>query len=125
MSIHDCSLPQELPGVRRFLARHGLELTRDLLKLRRADVLGQSRFQREEKLGQLNAFGRLVEEAAGEPCWSLSQLALRGADLIALGVPAGPDVGRLLKQGLEAVIDGKIPNRREALLDWLREQGEL
>lgn len=125
VSIHDCSLPQELPGVRRFLARHGLELTRDLLKLRRADVLGQSRFQREEKLGQLNAFGRLVEEAAREPCWSLSQLALRGADLIALGVPAGPDVGRLLKQGLEAVIDGKIPNRREALLDWLREQGEL
>ena len=39
VSIHDCSLPQELPGVRRFLARHGLELTRDLLTVVRRQGL--------------------------------------------------------------------------------------
>ena len=122
IAIHDCTLPTDLPAARRFLARHGLELTRDLLELRRADVLGQSPFRREEKLGQLSAFAALVDRAAEQPCWSLRQLALKGSDLTARGMPPGPAVGRALRSVLEAVMDGAVPNRREDLLAWLEGQ---
>ena len=121
VGMHDCTLPRDLPQTRRFLAKHGLEITRKLLSLRRADVLGQSSFQRQEKLDLLDSFGALVDQAEAEgPCWSLEQLELKGSDLIAQGVQPGPEIGRSLKRALEAVLDGEVVNRREALLEWLR-----
>lgn len=123
--MHDCTLPGDLPQTRRFLARHGLELTRKLLQLRRADVLGQSSFQRQDKLRLLDAFSTLVDQAEAEgPCWSLDQLELKGSDLIQGGMVPGPQVGRSLKRALEAVWDGKVSNRREALLEWLSSHPE-
>lgn len=121
VGMHDCTLPRDLPQTRRFLAKHGLETTRKLLLLRRADVLGQSSFQRQDKLELLEAFAALVDRAEAEgPCWSLEQLELKGSDLIAQGVQPGPEIGRSLKRALEAVLDGEVVNRREALLEWLR-----
>ena len=118
--------PQELPGVRRFLARHGLELTRDLLKLRRADVLGQSAFSGRRSWGQLNAFGRLVEEAAGGALLVAAPAGAPGGGLDCLGSSYRSGCGlRAAETRAGSRHRRKIPNRREALLDWLRETGEL
>ena len=38
---------------------------------------------------------------------------LRGGDLIAIGVPEGPTVGRLLKDLLAARLDGLVETREE------------
>ena len=38
------------------------------------------------------------------------------ADLMDAGIPAGPDVGATLQMLLTAVMEGKLPNEREALL---------
>ena len=35
---------------------------------------------------------------------------------MALGLPAGPQLGGILKELLSAVIDGELPNQKEALL---------
>lgn len=48
-------------------------------------------------------------------------LALSGGDLIALGCPPGPGLGRILDSLLAAVLSGELPNRREALLLRARE----
>jgi hypothetical protein len=46
------------------------------------------------------------------------QLAIDGHDLVReLGLPPGPEIGRLLATLLEAVLDDPGLNRREALLD--------
>ena len=63
VSLHDRSLPEDLPQTRRFLAKTGLDGARELLVLRRADVMAQSEYQRKYKLGQLDAFARLLDEA--------------------------------------------------------------
>jgi hypothetical protein len=47
---------------------------------------------------------------------SRAGLAVGGADLLALGVPGGPELGRLLSRLLEAVLDDPALNTREALL---------
>jgi hypothetical protein len=39
-----------------------------------------------------------------------------GADLLAMGVPAGPELGRLLSRLLDAVLEDPALNTREALL---------
>ena len=43
-------------------------------------------------------------------------LAVSGADLLAMGVPAGPELGRLLSRLLDAVLEDPALNTREALL---------
>jgi hypothetical protein len=47
---------------------------------------------------------------------SRSQLAITGTDLLALGIPAGPELGRLLTRLLETVIEDPTRNTREGLL---------
>ena len=58
----------------------------------------------------------LLERAA---CFSLKNLAVNGRDLLALGL-RGPAVGLGLDACLDAVMDGRVPNRREELLMLLK-----
>jgi len=49
------------------------------------------------------------------PCCTVAQLAITGGDLLALGVPFGPMVGRMLRALLDGVMDGALANERGAL----------
>ena len=55
---------------------------------------------------------------AEQPCFTLKDLAVNGRDLLAAGLK-GKAVGEALQLLLEAVMDGKIPNEKAALLDAL------
>ena len=48
-------------------------------------------------------------------CLRISDLAIDGHDMLALGL-SGPAIGNCLQQLLDEVIDEKIPNERAALL---------
>ena len=67
------------------------------------------------------AFAALQAEAerltAENACCRVSQLAVNGRDLMAAGIPAGPGLRRVLAALLEAVITGRTPNEKAALLD--------
>nr|MDD6336559.1 tRNA nucleotidyltransferase [bacterium] len=53
---------------------------------------------------------------AGQPCYRIDQLAVDGGDLMRLGIPRGPQIGRVLALLLDGVIRGEWSNNREALL---------
>ena len=53
--------------------------------------------------------------ASGRP-YTVSALAVTGEDLMTIGVPSGPKIGRLLRLLLDAVIGGEAENTKEALL---------
>ena len=71
----------------------------------------------EEKESQARALlnGLLAQ---GAPC-RLADLALKGDDLTALGLK-GSRVGRTLNRLLEEVMEGRLPNRRDALLEAVK-----
>jgi tRNA nucleotidyltransferase (CCA-adding enzyme) len=54
--------------------------------------------------------------------WQHIELSLNGNDLMAMGVPQGPEIGRLLAQLLAARLDGEITAEDEerAFVDTLR-----
>ena len=54
-------------------------------------------------------------------CVSLKELAVSGSDLIANGFKPGKELGDILKMLLEIVIEQPELNRREILLDKLKE----
>mgnify|MGYP004551745307 CR=1 FL=1 len=70
---------------------------------------------------QAEAFAALQAEAerltAENACCRVNQLAVNGRDLMAAGIPAGPGLRRVLAALLEAVITGRTPNEKAALLD--------
>ena len=76
------------------------------------------------KLGNLlckyaNREEEIFREAlsSGKP-YTLAGLDVRGTDIISLGIK-GEAVGDTLRDLLLAVIDGKVENKREALIDYL------
>ncbi len=44
------------------------------------------------------------------------RLRIDGRDLLAAGVPEGPEIGRRLEAALRLRLDGRLPDEREAQL---------
>lgn len=117
VELHDLWVPPTAATARRWLGRLGEERLRDLLELERADTLAHAPDCQPPRLERLERWGELLEEVlAEESCFSLRDLAVRGEDILALGIPAGPKVGETLRFLLEQVVEGKLENRRETLL---------
>ena len=68
------------------------------------------------------ALAVLAQVLAQEQCYRLADLAVSGNDLLAQGLPPGKAVGQMLNDLLDAVINGKLPNEREALLCAARDK---
>ena len=103
-------------NIRRLVSLVGADLMPDLLVLKRADTLGQSEFQRDEKLKYLDEVNRLWEQIVKEDdAVSVKDLAINGNDLMALGMEKGPKVGEVLKELLELCLDDPKKNTREYL----------
>lgn len=61
--------------------------------------------------------------ANNEP-YSLKQLAVNGDDLHKLGMWPGPHMGEMLRDLLDEVVDGTLPNEKPALLEVARKSLE-
>ena len=46
----------------------------------------------------------------------MKHLAVNGKDMMNLGVPQGREIGHILNQLLDQVVDGTLPNEKAALL---------
>ena len=118
---HDTPLTLSEKAVRRALSRYGEETLRLLLEVKRADNLAQAKAyqNRQELIHQWEDLLELVLQS-GE-CFCLRQLAVKGDDLMPLGL-RGPAVGSALNELLGLVIDGKLPNERGILLEHIKEK---
>lgn len=124
VATHDNPLEQSPRAVRRALARCGgdVKLFRAQLALKRADALAHAPEYRHqaEAIDVLEAI--LDETIAAKDAFTTRQLAIDGNDILSLGVEAGPAIGNILQAALEEVIDERIPNERNALLEFARSQ---
>jgi len=70
-----------------------------------------------ERSADFAALSELAERLdADGVCCRVSQLAVNGRDLMAVGVPAGPGIRKVLEALLDGVIREEYPNERQALL---------
>lgn len=114
---HDVRFDGSKKQVKRVLNKLGEENTRLLFKIQYADTMAQSEYQRDEKLAKINTAKEIFEEIIAEnQCFNLKQLAINGNDLKAIGINNGVQIGRILNQLLEEVIDDEIKNEKSALL---------
>jgi tRNA nucleotidyltransferase (CCA-adding enzyme) len=115
--------PQRKP-LRRVLGRLGEETVLGLLALQEADMGSKGTGKAEE----MEQFPRIREEIQlileENACLSLKDLAVNGRDLMQLGYE-GKAIGEALNELLAQVLDEKLPNEKDALLNFLRQVEEV
>jgi tRNA nucleotidyltransferase (CCA-adding enzyme) len=105
-------------NVRRAMNRIGVEHIPMLLELKRADVLAQSLYEREEKLAYVDTFEALYKQILkNEDCVTKKDLAIGGKELIAMGMKPGPKIGETIDALLDAVLEEPALNTREKLTE--------
>ena len=122
---HDLRMPATPRNVRHAMNQIGTELFPYYLKVRRADTLAQSMFRREEKLKNIQDMEDIYWQILKmRQCVSLKDLAVKGGDLLAIGAERGPQIGEMLNQLLELVLEEPEKNQKELLLaeaaKWLK-----
>lgn len=120
---HDQEVGLTPSGVRRALNRMGEDIFAMLFEVQYADILAQSDYLREEKLQKL-AYKKEIYEGICQrkECLNLKDLAVTGSDLIALGIPAGRQIGVILNDLLDIVLEEPARNTREELLRICKEK---
>ena len=120
---HDREAPATIKNARRWIARYGRDNVRLLLEVKRCDCLAHVDTPKTRaRYNNLMEMTRLIQECLEtEQCFSVRDLPVKGGDVMALGVPAGPQVGRILEGLLDDVLDGTCPPERETLLERLKQ----
>lgn len=103
-------------NLKRWLNSLGPEMGLKLLKLQYADTLSHT----PTVAAEAHKTARLYQDAqaliASGSCLFMRDLAIDGRDLLALGCPEGPRIGKILSRLLDQVLSGKLKNDREELL---------
>lgn len=118
---HDASFEVGKKYVRRWLNKIGVDQFKRLLALRRADIMGQSELNRDERLQKLNVINKCLKEVLAEkPAFSIGDLEIDGKDVMKyMLMDECPEVGYWLKHILNLVIDGRLQNNREDLIYYM------
>ncbi len=124
--FHDYRVEVTERNVRRAMNRIGVELFPYYLAIRLADVKAQSPYKRREKIENIIAMREVYQEVLDkEECVTLKDLAVSGRDLLALGMKPGRELGIMLNELLEWVLDEPSCNKKEILCDYVKEKLNL
>ena len=104
-------------SVRRMLSKMGAEYFDSYVAIRRGDMAGQSDHLADWKKQVLEDIIKYHDEIIDEgDALSLKDLAIGGADLMKLGIKPGPEMGRILADLLDKVLEEPSLNIKEELI---------
>ena len=119
---HMTRLEEDKRLLKRRIRSLGWETVEQLLQLQEADM-GSKGTGEEQDFDQFRRIRALLEEIRAEnACLTLRDLAVNGKDMMALGL-RGAEIGKTLNTLLDAVLEERLPNDREALLRYAGEMG--
>ena len=134
-------------ALRKRIARYGLKMVRDFYEMRLAllqqdeeelySPLESDLLEAKRRTGEIIITKKQAESIVKERllwimkveseknCVSLSELMLRGKDLISLGVSPGKRMGEILQLAFDRVLQEPKENEKEKLISYLQESGLL
>ena len=123
VAYHDYRMEPTGANVRRAMHEIGAELFPYYLAVRLADTKAQSSYERRGKLENIIQIRELYRNALrNKECVTLKDLAVTGTDLINLGIAPGKELGTLLNELLDIVIEDPAWNQKEKLCDYVKER---
>lgn len=123
VAYHDYRMEPTGANVRRAMYEIGVELFPYYLAVRLADTKAQSSYERRGKLENIIQIRELYRNALrNKECVTLKDLAVTGTDLINLGIAPGKELGTLLNELLDMVIEDPAWNQKGKLCDYVKER---
>ena len=118
---HDDRIPVEETAVLRLMRRMGEDTIRSI-EVEKADNSAQNPDMVYGRFVDLGKIEKLYEKLKKKDdlCLKLSDLDISGSDVISCGVKAGPKVGEVLEALLEEVTEKRLPNEKEALVEFVK-----
>lgn len=123
VAYHDYRMEPTGANVRRAMHEIEVELFPYYLAVRLADTKAQSSYERRGKLENIIQIRELYRNALrNKECVTLKDLAVTGTDLINLGIAPGKELGTLLNELLDMVIEDPAWNQKGKLCDYVKER---
>lgn len=123
VAYHDYRMEPTGANVRRAMHEIGVELFPYYLAVRLADTKAQRSYERRGKLENIIQIRELYRNALrNKECVTLKDLAVTGTDLINLGIAPGKELGTLLNELLDMVIEDPAWNQKGKLCDYVKER---
>lgn len=121
-AVHDLFIKNAPNRVRRAMSKVGKELFPYFLKVRKANILAWKEDAQKKALADLKELTDIYEGILerGE-CVCIKELVVDGKDLIAAGVQQGKQIGEILNELLEIVLEEPEKNKKETLLNYVKE----
>jgi len=116
---HDDRPPMDnMALVRRRISEIGLENMPMMIEIKRADILAQSDYNFDSKMGYVDDLEKAYKEVIEKNyCVDKKDLSVNGRDLISMGMKPGEEIGVVLDLLFDIVINDPKLNDREKLLE--------
>ncbi len=120
---HEYYYDQPKASFRRYVGKVGKESMPLMFCLQEADIMGQSEYQREDKIRRIQTgkiwYQELVDQHTAV---RVKELAVTGKEILELGYTQGPEIGACLQKLLEYVMEHPDRNTKEELLRQLQRE---
>ena len=121
-AVHDLFVRNAPNRVRRCMSKVGKELFPYFLKVRRGNILAWKEEAQEKALAELKDLETIYEGILERAeCVCIKELHIDGKDLMAAGVKQGKQIGDILSDLLEVVLEEPEKNTKETLLSYVKE----
>ena len=125
VEFHDDRPAMTEKSVRRAINRIGLDAYPEIFEVKRADTLAQSMYEREEKLAYIDEYERIYNGILEKnQCIQKKDMLITGSDLIQMGMKPGKNMGLLLDELFDKVLENPELNNKEILKQLAEEKIE-
>ena len=117
---HDATIEPTQRMARRWLNKIGTVQLARLLEIKKADIMAHAEGTQDLRMAKCVDLEMILRAViASNNCFTLKEMRINGADIIALGIPEGKRVGQILNALLEEIISERLENKREVLIDYI------
>lgn len=121
IEYHDYRFEDTLKSVRRAVARMGKDLFEPYLQVQYADIKGQAPDKFDVRAQSLECKRALFQEMLDkDQCTTIKDLAVKGGDMMDIGVPKGKAIGYVLESLLDLVLETPELNTKDQLIEAAR-----
>lgn len=121
VQYHDTVIAPTVKTVRRWLNKLGETQFMRLMDIRLADIWAHAAGTQEYRVERRNQCVEIAKEIIKQnQCFQMKDLDINGRDLLDFGFREGRELGDALRFALDAVIEGRVENKKSALLDFVK-----
>lgn len=120
IKYHDAEIPRSAKSIRKWITKVSYEQFSRMMEIKRCDILAHSPKNQASRLAlYTDCMNMLNQIEQDDNCFAIKDLVISGTDVMALGYPQGPIIGKILNSCLDAVVCNQVSNDKQSLSNYI------